>query len=236
MLPRSGVGRTLCKACFCEDAQQASFWLKKLVQQVVPDHEHNFTMVRLVVGTVFIKGYWLQGKILVGTKASEFIEISEKTAEAKMVTCGHGEGELWGLHTHPSELKFVTASDDGTLRMWDITAKVGVDFWMTPDFAECVMVYTFHKSVPVLALFMHSLAVLDSFQRMLNKLSTGAARSCAISPDGEMVAVGLKNGGLAVVHASSFKIWGQRRDRGEMINDIRLVNLAKGTKYLCTVL
>ena len=67
---------------------------------------------------------FFQGKILVGTKDSEFIEINEKTGETKTVTCGHGEGELWGLATHPASLKFVTASDDGTLRIWDIVNKV----------------------------------------------------------------------------------------------------------------
>ena len=56
---------------------------------------------------------------------------------------------------------------------------------------------------------------------MLNKLSVGAARSVSSSADGEKVAVGLKNGGFIVLNASNFKVWGQRRDRGQMINDIR---------------
>ena len=56
---------------------------------------------------------------------------------------------------------------------------------------------------------------------MLSSLKVGAARSAAMSPDGEMVAVGLKNGGFVIVIASTFRVWGQHRDRGKMINDIR---------------
>jgi len=37
---------------------------------------------------------------------------------------GHGEGELWGLATHPTTHAFVTASDDKTIRVWDIASKV----------------------------------------------------------------------------------------------------------------
>ena len=72
-----------------------------------------------------------QGKILVGTKESEFIEINEKTGAAQMVTCGHGEGELWGLAVCPSVERFLTASDDGTVRMWDIVQKVGTEIIST---------------------------------------------------------------------------------------------------------
>ena len=56
---------------------------------------------------------------------------------------------------------------------------------------------------------------------MLNKLTTGPARSCDISPDGEMAAVGLKNGGFVVLQLATFKVWGQRRDRGGMILAVR---------------
>ena len=32
------------------------------------------------------------------------------------------EGELWGLATHPSKLHCVTASDDQSVRVWDLEA------------------------------------------------------------------------------------------------------------------
>ena len=61
---------------------------------------------------------------MVGIKDSAFLEIHEKTAAAQLVTCGHGEGELWGLCTHPAADRFFTASEDGTVRQWDLTSKV----------------------------------------------------------------------------------------------------------------
>ena len=41
-----------------------------------------------------------------------------------MLVQGHGEGELWGLATHPTTQQFVTASDDKTVRIWDLKTKV----------------------------------------------------------------------------------------------------------------
>ena len=59
---------------------------------------------------------------------SEFVEISEKSGEMKLINCGHGDGELWGLAVHPTTDKFVTASADNNVRLWDITAKVNTNF------------------------------------------------------------------------------------------------------------
>ena len=57
---------------------------------------------------------------------------------------------------------------------------------------------------------------------MLQKLDLGAARSVDISGSGEFIAVGLKNGGFVILNAETFKPWAQKRDRGKIINDIRL--------------
>ena len=37
---------------------------------------------------------------------------------------GHTEGEIWGLACHPDREVFVTASDDQTVRLWDVASKV----------------------------------------------------------------------------------------------------------------
>ena len=65
---------------------------------------------------------------------------------------------------------------------------------------------------------------LTSSQRMLHKLVTGPARSADISPNGELIGVGLKNGGFVLINMSGFTLWGQKRDRATAINVIRSVN------------
>ena len=50
---------------------------------------------------------------------------------------GHGEGEVWGLDRHPSQPRFITASYDGTVRIWDIANKVCVaDSWLVAGYRE----------------------------------------------------------------------------------------------------
>lgn len=65
-----------------------------------------------------------QGKILVGTKDGEIIEVGEKNAASNILIDGHMEGEIWGLATHPSKDIFISASNDGTARIWDLADKV----------------------------------------------------------------------------------------------------------------
>ncbi|XP_055878559.1 echinoderm microtubule-associated protein-like 6 isoform X2 [Biomphalaria glabrata] len=129
-----------------------------------------------------------KGKILVGTKDNCVLEISEKTGTVQMLVAGHGEGEVWGLDRHPTMSKFITASYDGTVRLWDITTK--------------------------------SLSA---------KLDVTAARSVAFSPDGELIAVGLKTGEFLILSTTGLRLWGRKRDRAGAINDIRF---SPNSKYL----
>ena len=50
-----------------------------------------------------------------------------------------------------------------------------------------------------------------------------AARSAAFSPDGELLAVGLKNGAFIVMKTADMKIIAQKRDRHQAVQDIRYV-------------
>jgi microtubule-associated protein-like 6 len=61
-------------------------------------------------------------KILIGTKNGEILDI-DKDGVMGIVVQGHGEGELWGLATHPNKIQCCTASDDKTLRIWNIESK-----------------------------------------------------------------------------------------------------------------
>uniref|UniRef100_A0A4W4FP77 HELP domain-containing protein n=1 Tax=Electrophorus electricus TaxID=8005 RepID=A0A4W4FP77_ELEEL len=122
-----------------------------------------------------------KGKILVGTKDGEIIEVGEKNAASNVLINSHMQGAIWGLATHPSKDVFITASDDGTIRIWDLVDK-----------------------------------------KLLNRVSLGHPAKCAsYSPDGEMVAVGMKNGEIVIFLTNSLKMWGKKRDRSSAIQDIR---------------
>lgn len=68
----------------------------------------------------------MKGKILVGTRNAEIIEVGEKNAACNILINGHMDGPIWGLATHPSRDFFLSAAEDGTVRLWDIGEKVGV--------------------------------------------------------------------------------------------------------------
>lgn len=66
-----------------------------------------------------------QGKILVGTRNAEIIEVGEKNAACNVLVSGHVDGPIWGLAAHPSRELFLSAAEDGTVRLWDVAGKVG---------------------------------------------------------------------------------------------------------------
>ncbi|XP_036006433.1 echinoderm microtubule-associated protein-like 5 isoform X1 [Fundulus heteroclitus] len=122
-----------------------------------------------------------KGKILVGTRNAEIIEVGEKNAACNILVNGHMDGPIWGLGTHPSRDVFLSAAEDGTVRLWDIPEK-----------------------------------------KMLNKVNLGhPAQTISYSPEGDMVAIGMKNGEFIILLVASLKIWGKKRDRRSPIQDIR---------------
>ncbi|KAK7903892.1 hypothetical protein WMY93_016499 [Mugilogobius chulae] len=130
-----------------------------------------------------------KGKILVGTRNAEIIEVGEKNAACNILVNGHMDGPIWGLGTHPSRDVFLSAAEDGTVRLWDIPEK-----------------------------------------KMLNKVNLGhPAQTISYSPEGDMVAIGMKNGEFIILLVASLKIWGKKRDRRSPIQDIRF---SPNSRYL----
>ncbi|KAI4812331.1 hypothetical protein KUCAC02_023729 [Chaenocephalus aceratus] len=59
-------------------------------------------------------------------------------------------------------------------------------------------------------------------KKLLNKVCVGAAARCvSFSADGEMLAVGMKNGEFLLLLTNSLKVWAKKRDRSIALQDIR---------------
>lgn len=59
-----------------------------------------------------------------GTKDGEIIEVGEKNAASNLLLDSHARGGIWGLGAHPAKDLCITASDDATIRLWDLADKV----------------------------------------------------------------------------------------------------------------
>lgn len=81
-----------------------------------------------------------------GTRNAEIIEVGEKNAACNILVNGHMDGPIWGLCTHPSRDVFLSAAEDGTVRLWDIPEKVQLlipievpHFFVQLMFSSCVL-------------------------------------------------------------------------------------------------
>ena len=79
--------------------------------------------------------------------------------------------------------------------------------------------------------FAKSLRRLILFQTMVKKASLGGAiRSVTYSPEGDKIAIGMKNGEFSILSATSLQVLGKKRDRNQAIHDLRYLN----TIEMCT--
>uniref|UniRef100_A0A3B4AAR7 EMAP like 5 n=1 Tax=Periophthalmus magnuspinnatus TaxID=409849 RepID=A0A3B4AAR7_9GOBI len=111
-------------------------------------------LVRIVAkahtGPVFTMYTTLRdGLIVTGGKErpnAEIIEVGEKNAACNILVNGHMDGPIWGLGTHPSRDVFLSAAEDGTVRLWDIPEKVSM-FSVSIYFFNIVKINDSHRSV-----------------------------------------------------------------------------------------
>ncbi|MEQ2182164.1 Echinoderm microtubule-associated protein-like 6, partial [Goodea atripinnis] len=120
-----------------------------------------------------------KGKLLVGTKDGEIIEVGEKNAASNTMINGHTKGGIWGLATHPFKDVFISASDDGTIRIWDLADKC------TSYSPSGEMVSIGMENGEFIVLLVNSLTVWGK-----KRDRSGSIQDIRFSPDNRYLAVG----------------------------------------------
>uniref|UniRef100_A0A4W4E451 HELP domain-containing protein n=1 Tax=Electrophorus electricus TaxID=8005 RepID=A0A4W4E451_ELEEL len=138
------------------------------------------------------------GKILVGTKDGEIIEVGEKNAASNTLINGHTQGRIWGLATHPSKDIFISASDDGTIRIWDLTDKKLLNKVSLGHPAKCTAFSPNGEMVAIgmgngefIVLLVNSLTVWGK-----KRDRSVATQEIRFSPDNRLLAVGSVEGAV----------------------------------------
>ncbi|XP_067091821.1 echinoderm microtubule-associated protein-like 6 [Osmerus mordax] len=133
-----------------------------------------------------------KGKILVGTKDGEVIEVGEKNAASNIMINGHMQGEIWGLATHPSKDIFISASDDGTIRIWDLADKKLLNKVSLGHPAKCASYSPDGEMVSVGMKNGEFIILLTNSLKMWGKKRdrSAAIQDIRFSPDKRLLAVG----------------------------------------------
>lgn len=176
--------------------------------------------------------------LLVGTYGSEIYEIDIATGEAVIITRGHYTpsrgttvtNEVWGLDVLPDNAHYVTSSDDGTLRLWNIQERSQIAIVKfaeneeVPDSAKarCVGVIADGSMVGV-GFKDGSFKVLDtnSWNVRVNKKDRKEEISdIKFSPNGKMLAVASHDNFIDVYSVPDYKRLSSCRGHSSYITHI----------------
>jgi microtubule-associated protein-like 6 len=149
-------------------------------------------------------------QLLVGTLGCEIYLIDVVTNDVIQLVQGHYDErcELWGLATHVSSHKFVTACDDGTVRLWDARTMRPLGLSKQADGTRVrTLTYKPDGSQVVIGTLEGRLVVLSS--DLTEEIAEVTVCSCGIralafSPDGQTLAVGAADGRVHFLDSKFF--------------------------------
>eukprot|EP00051_Salpingoeca_urceolata_P007134 m.94665 g.94665 ORF g.94665 m.94665 type:complete len:1961 (-) comp15130_c0_seq1:316-6198(-) len=167
---------------------------------------------------------WRDESVLCGTKGGEVIELHASDADhPRLITQGHAEGQLWGLATHPTKPVFATASDDKTVRLWDMEAHEQIGAAMgTSSEARAA---AFNPSGSRLAIGHQNGTVLICKTRGLTEvaqldLEHGVVSDLKFSPDGSLLAVGTSAGVVTFYNTDTWIVAGNTEELASYVTHV----------------
>lgn len=137
--------------------------------------------------------YEKDGKIIIGTRGSEVIELVSKNPTVHIR--GHFDGELWGLATHPSQGVYYTVGEDMMLASWDIASRSQISNMKLSLGAKTIHIHPDGKSLAVGCLDGTTYIVNCSDNKKLAIVNTLKEKHevsiVKFSPNGEILAAGI---------------------------------------------